>query len=338
MFPRSHNICSKVWEFLDALNLFKVCTITKLHRSTALLKLLHQLNDKDPHVQYAVFTALGHATQKGDHNTLNAIVNKLVFTSAVDVNDTGVGALPIVSIYTPWFVRVSALKTLAMIANQGDRWVIDQMLLVCQDSTENVRQAAMKAVAKVGEPGDESIINAAIRMLSDNNHFVRIAAVSALSVLVVSLTDYASIIEPIVCLALEEPCPDVRIVASDALNTIVTRVAVGDLYAEAINCVAKRMDHDSWIVREAAIKILCDIAQPGNEHAIALIIQRFQDTNWEVRIAALHAFDALSDLQKPTGTIAVQNMLEDHQIQVRTVARNVIAKWRAQGSLFLNCL
>lgn len=213
--------------------------------------------------------------------------------------------------------RLEAVRVIAIGAFfYHDERSFVQFTRCASDQNVAMRQAAMALIPGAADRGDDRAVAALLGRISDEDADTKRLAVAGLGA-VASAEDHR------VVSALQELLTDSTCSCQDvALGAIakVARRGDADVVAAVRTVVQNRQSPPS------AVTTLARLASPNDGDAVAALQPRFDDSNWNVRGAAIASvFVVLEDLADARLLSALTTGIRDAHIEVRTLSLHLLA-------------
>ena len=229
-----------------------------------------------------------------------------------------------------WHAVVLALNHLSF-SNPSEA-VVKRLIELLQHKESKVRSAAVSALGRLSNPS-EAVMKILIELLQHKESDIRRAAVSALGrlsnpneavvkVLFERLLDDTAEIQKETVLAFGNRKKN-AIKENHVKHLLLTTNAVSLI--KLYKYLQKMLDDSSWLIRQAAIQLLCQF-NLSDEEKVAIFLGKLNDDDNDVREATI---DALGQIKNPNYTIvkAITIKLEDSMFNVRQAAKEVLKIW-----------
>ena len=186
----------------------------------------------------------------------------------------------------------------------------------------DVRLEAVKALGKIGPKNDTSVIEALKASLKDPDFDVRREAANSLG----GFEVYADSTVPNLVNALSDQDFDVRREAAHSLGRI------GPKTDGTVEALVILLDDDYADVRKAATEALSNVSPDYREKVLPAILPRLDDTNEEVRLAAVNTIAKFRIGNEPVFQALDRSAHEDQSFKVKKSALETLYVLKGLGA------
>eukprot|EP00931_Biecheleriopsis_adriatica_P089090 TRINITY_DN63275_c0_g1_i1.p1 TRINITY_DN63275_c0_g1~~TRINITY_DN63275_c0_g1_i1.p1 ORF type:complete len:541 (+),score=91.92 TRINITY_DN63275_c0_g1_i1:109-1731(+) len=276
--------------------------------------------------------ALGLAAQKGDQDTITALVDCIehdlrhlkrdaVETLALIAEHGDTRVLCTVKkclIDIDAHVRAAAVKTLVQLAERGDESVIIALGMLVKDSADEVRHASTCAIAGLAKHGDETTIALLTGCLGDAAWSIRLAALRAIA-------DLSSRSNELVIAGITACLWDHNErVRQEAVRVLGQLVEKGD--EGVTSSVLSELERGDRDVKIVAMQALAHAAGRGYRPVIDAVLKCLEDDEWTVRQEAVWTLPHIVEKDDEAAKDALARRVDDEELGVIIAAKSMLEK------------